>query len=287
MLWLLLIGMFMAIWFFLSDAPPPASHAVRSLPRPEPSAGILAYAIPFVVAFAGLNGLFAGFFVRHTTGSRAAEAAAALALDGTADDLGPLRALTTHKDRGVAASAMGALVTWFEDRGLVDDALTECNRCLAMLAARGGAGGHENELRCIGARLFMAARRDEEALSLLASVPPTHPGLARSRFSVERLWLVHRGDWAGAARLADKLPLEVGVLPREELLGAVLTAWSSGADLAQLRADANDEPEQRAWLARVAPEIMALLDARSDPSAEEHDAFDDDESKGPTHSRRA
>lgn len=107
-----------------------------------------------------------------------------------------------------------------------------------------------------------ALRRAEEAEIELAKLPADYMHLERSRFVVRLIASVAKGDIEAAGRLVEASPLDLSIGPRDELIRDLVRAathpgGAGVAELSRLREELRDDDEQRLWIERVAPALLA------------------------------
>ncbi len=286
-LWMLLIVMFLAIWQFLAPDQPMPARAHVHVPMPvhsDPS--ILGTLIPFLLAlfFVGLVLVFAR--QKQARGPQLSTAYAALA---RGDEAAALAMLTTLSNGPplVAGQALLALATERERTGALGTAQALCERGIA-LAQPIAAVAYDILLPGLFAEhaLILAAQGESaEAaaeLGLIEERYPTYAFLDTARFRVTLVDRARRGDFAGAARIAERsadLPLSV----RDELLADLVRVIAdpeagNGGEMERLRKELRTDAVSRAWIEKVAPSVTGAfehagsntrpLEAPSDAEAE-------------------
>ncbi|MFS8071181.1 MAG: hypothetical protein ACMG6S_32840, partial [Byssovorax sp.] len=288
-LWTVLIVMFLAIWQFLAPEQPMPARAHVRVPMPvhsDPS--ILGTLIPSLLAlfFVGLVLLF--FFVRQKQ-ARGPQLSTAYAELARGDEVAALAMLTTLSNGPplVAGQALLALATERERTGDLGTAQALCERGIA-LAQPIAAVAYDILLPGLFAEhaLILAAQGESaEAaaeLGLLEERYPTYALLDAARFRITLVDRARRGDFAGAARIAERsadLPLSV----RDELLADLVRVIAdpeagSGGEMERLRKELRTDAVSRAWIEKVAPSVTSAfehagsntrpLEAPSDEEAE-------------------
>jgi hypothetical protein len=133
-------------------------------------------------------------------------------------------------------------------------------------------------LTVLRAEALAAMKRKDDAAEELETLPADYLLLDRARFSVHLTALVAEGDIEAAGRLVRATSPELSVGPRDEIvrdLVLVATDYDNAeAELARLRMELREDDETRAWLQRVSPQLLAVVELADVEDAEEDEEFD-------------
>jgi hypothetical protein len=200
------------------------------------------------------------------------------------DDPTALAALRRLSEKGydlTAAAAHQQLAAVAERGGDLPGALVHVERGLGRLSRAASRLAASDlllpELAAERAFVLAATDRSEEAAAELEGLNPAYPFLSRARFRTHLVALARRGDFAGAARLAEQEALDLPLNPRDELLAdAVRVAASPEAcgagEVARVKEELRTQAGVRRWMEVVAPGVVRAVELSAEgeaPSAEE------------------
>ncbi|MCC6556632.1 MAG: hypothetical protein IT372_27035 [Polyangiaceae bacterium] len=272
-LWAVLSVMLVAIWTLLepTDAARPRAH--RPPPPPPPASPL--DALVGVALAALLIGLFAWMVRRNQAMTRRLHRLLAAILRG--DDVdAELAELARSRQELTAAQAELLRAAVADRRGQLAEAVARVDAGRARLrtpGVRAGAAGMlAPSLTAARAAALAAMGRADEAAAELSQIPPDYVLLDRTRFTVQLVALVARGDVDAAGDLVAATPPELSIGPRDELVRDLVRAVTapSGAgagEIARLRDELREDEEQRRWIEQVAPALLARFDRIAAPGA--------------------
>ena len=261
--WALLIVTLLAIWQLLAPTPRPRGH----IPAPAPGTddpSLLVALVPWL-----LPAIFVGvlvFFVkrRRPLDLQLRAAQAALARGDEATALASFTALTKSPP-GVAGPALLALATEKERTGSLQAAEALCDRGIAASLPIAAAASDFllPGLFAEHAVILAAQGKRAEAAAELALIEERYPAYAlldATRFRISLVDKARHGDFAGAARIADRsaeLPLSV----RDELLADLVRVVDgaregSAGEVDRLRKELRTDLVSRTWIEKVAPAAL-------------------------------
>jgi hypothetical protein len=289
LIWILLIGMFLAIWQFLAPGDVPDDYTQQSALSGSELLPLVTWALPMflvLVAF-GMIALRLVRARRHTHRLLASLAAVARGEEDRA--VRDLTALGRSSASLVAAQAHLTLAELAEQRSDLPAALAACEEALARLGTETARAVAADILlpNILAERAFLFAAMDRSAdaraeMILLAERYPSYPFLERAKLRVSLAEKARKGDVVGAARLAEQsadLPLN----PRDELLADLARAAenpeAAGAgELERLREELRVDAASRRWIEVVAPAALAAFTRAGQPIDEtERDARAEEE----------
>jgi hypothetical protein len=288
-LWLLLIGMFVAIWQLLTPD--------RSAPTPErqprvpetPTDLLVVFGILVLVILAAVGLAIAK---RRDANKQAGLLLAALRATARGEDEkaeANLRTLTKSKYPLIASRAEQELAKLAERRTNFAEAIAACDRGIAGAtrtpAARIVAGAILLP-ELVAERAFVLAATDRAAearaeMAVLGETYPLYPFKSRAALRVELVLRVRRGDLAGATALVAQdiqdLPLGLRDETLVDLVRATAHPESAGAgEIERLKHELHVDARLKAWLEAVAPKVLAAFaTASNEDEAAEDDAGDD------------
>jgi hypothetical protein len=223
--------------------------------------------------------LYGAYFASQIMAARRDEqrlcVAGARALGGDLEGaVAAVEPLVDGRRLGAQASAHLLLAQIAERRGLLDDALAQCDLGLAALhtAALRAATSESTYPALLGQRAFVLAAlgRDEDAGAELAALPATYLLAEAVRRRVELVRLVRRGAFDEARRVVDAASPDLGSSRRDELLMDLVRAAAGGAGAAEdqrLDEELRGYAEGRRWLEAVAPPALAAFTRLRAPDA--------------------
>ncbi|MEP7121745.1 MAG: hypothetical protein ABJE95_12575 [Byssovorax sp.] len=255
--------MFLGIWQLLAPTPRPHHGSVDS----NPGTTVLVYSIVLVAVFLGALALLVRR--RKIKDAQLRAAIVTLARGDEATAMASFRALTSGPPL-VAAQALLMLATETERTGDLSGAQALCEQGIAasakvpitasMFLLPGLFAEH--------ALLLAAQGESAQATAEIALLEQRHPAYAlldAARFRVALLDKARRGDFVGAARVAEKsadLPLTV----RDELLADLVRVLAdpesnASAETERLRKELHRDTVSAAWVEKVAPRVAAAFAA--------------------------
>jgi tetratricopeptide (TPR) repeat protein len=165
----------------------------------------------------------------------------------------------------VAAQARLLLARVAEQRGDFEAALKMSELGLARLSEakmRAAVNALFFDLAAERALALAALDRFDDAHAELARLGPTYPSRLRAGFRVRLVELARTGKIREAMRWADTYQTDLPLSVREELLADLARAVAAESGPAELQrlADELALPESRAWISRIAPELLARFE---------------------------
>jgi hypothetical protein len=254
--------LFLGMWQFFS---------VRQRP-PYPGADGAPSAASLPSFFLVLTAVFLGIAARLVQRRRGKDAQLRAALVALARGketaaLASLQALTSAPPL-ISAQALLTLATEAERTGDLRAAEALCEQGIAKGATSPIAASTFLLPGLFAEHALTLAARGEsaQALAELALLEQRHPAYAlldTARFRVTLLDKARRGDFAGAARIAEKsadLPLTV----RDELLADLVRVLAdpesnASAETERLRKELRGDTVSAAWIEKVAPRVIAAF----------------------------
>lgn len=269
-LWAVLVAMFLAIWQLMQ---PESQQEARWEPPPASPFDGPAGALWGVAVTASLVGLFVWLVLRSQKQTGELHRLAAAIASG--DDVdAELAEMTASKQDLTAAQAWLLRVAVADRRGHLAQGIAHVDAARARLRTEGARAAAAGMLTpaLTGARAYLLAAmgRVDEAVAELARIPPDYLLLDRTRFAVQLVALLARGDVDGAGRLVEATPQELSIGPRDELLRDLVRASTApggagSAEIARLRDELRDDEESRRWIEQVAPALLARFDQVTGP----------------------
>ena len=269
-LWLVLIGLYYAIWQLLSPGQRPRGRSRGAPVAPLfSSADFVTFAGVFMGAVLAIAILRVVLVVarsrRNTRRLLELEPAVARGEDVSA----ALAELAKVKQETAAAQAEAMLGALHDRRGDAEQALRHCDAARAKLRTRAGQAAAAGILSptITGNRAYMLAAlgRADEAYAELGHLPPDYLFLDRMRFVVPLVALLAKGEIDAAGRLVDATSPDLGVGPRDELMRDLVHAVTSptatgAAEIARLREELRDRDEHRRWIQKFAPTLLTRFE---------------------------
>lgn len=247
---------------------------------------LVGVALPAIVVLLALRNLFRGQRAIHTS-DRLSRAFTAIAVGDLERAERLLAAPLRDEVALLAAQAELGRSYVAERRADLGIALAACDRGLALLASPGdrrlAADVLYPELVAQRAFVLTALGREGEANAELAGMPAGFVFAERARARVRMLGLARRGDFTGAARVAEGIGIDVPLGPFAELLADAVRVVGAPArmgavEIERVRAELGSWKEGRAWLDAVVPGLAAA--ARSAAGdVDERGVVDDTESR--------
>ncbi len=285
-LWALLVVTFLAIWQFLGPERPPPGRFRVPVPAPVSEDPSL-FATLFPALIPALFVAFFLFFLLRRGRAQEEQIRAAQAKLARGDEASALAMFTTLSKGlpGVAGQSLLALAAEMERTGDLHIAETLCDRGIAkslrIVAAASDflLPGLFTEHAVIAA----AQGRRAEAAAELALIEERYPAYAlldTARFRISLIDRARNGDFAGAARIAEKsadLPLTV----RDELLADLVrviagTEPGGGGEADRLQRELRGDAVSRAWIEKVAPAALAAFEQVGSEVGAKESAEDDE-----------
>ena len=290
-LWALLIIMSLTVWQFLAPEQPAPGHRRVPAPMPGPpraDPSLLGILIPMLLAlfFCGLVLLFA-----RQKRARAPQLSTAQAVLARGDEDAATAMLTTLSD-GPALVAAQALLTLATERERTGDLLRAQELCERGIAKAQQVPAQTTDILLPAlfaelAVLLAAQGVGDEAAAELALIEERHPTFAHldaARFRITLVDAARRGDFSGAAQIAEKsadLPLPVRVELLADLVRVIADPEAgSRSEMDRLRKELRTDAVSRAWLEKVAPSVpIAFEHAGSDARPIEAPSDTDEEAE--------
>jgi hypothetical protein len=275
-LWVLLVGLFLVIWQFLTPAPTPErSHEVVANPD-DFELSLLQVLIPSVVVLLLAAILVGAQVLKARRGSAAVRRAMRALVTG--DREGGTRIfseLVTHKVDAIAASAQLQLGVLAERAVAMNDALARCDAGLARVSRTAQGRALQSDIlvpELVAERAFVLAalgdaHQANAELATLAREHPTFAFMTRSVFRVRLLQALRGEDLEAAVRLARERTPELPLSRRDEMLADIVLVLSGGklveGEAERITSELSEDGELAAWVDFMAPNARALLAARS------------------------
>lgn len=261
-LWVVLVGLFVAIWQLLSPSTP--VEAVADPQAAEPvSLGLTLAPLAVVATFVGL---FAVLLRRGRAQEKElAEARLRVAIDDVAGAEAIYRRHSKSRMVAIAAQANLGLAQIHEERGDFHAAAVEAQEGITRASAMKGVTSDILLPDLVATRAFALAAGHEvdESLAELAELDrsyPTYPYRTRAMLRARIAQALARGDRARAAAIADERTAEMALTLRDELLCDLLVAWARGGsedEREHLARALRERPETAAWVEALAPGLAA------------------------------
>ena len=291
-LWGLLIAMFLGIWQYLA---PPQQHTLYPLPvpaapaAPDPWLGVWGAAVVLAMV-----GLFTWLVRRNQAQTkRFQELASAIARGEDVDS--ELAELARSRQELTAAQAELLRAAVADRRAQLDEVLlhvAEGRGKLRMEGTRAAAAAILSPaLAAARAYALACLGRVDEAAAEMALIPADYVFLDRTRFSVQLVGLVARGEMEAAGRLVEATPADLSIGPRDELVRDLVRAATAkeGAphnEIARLRDELREDEESRRWIERVLPALLSAFERSAAAEDAEREAGADEESARDEAARR-
>lgn len=257
-----LMVIFLGVWQFLAVKP---SAYLAGDQGSTPAASLLGFSMVFLVTFTAIIARL----VQRRRGKDAQLRAAlvTLARGDETSALASFQALTSGPPL-IAAQALLTLATEAERTGDLRAARTLCERGIAKSATSPIAASTFLLPGLFAEHALTLAAQGESAqalaeLALLEKRYPAYALLDTVRFRITLIDRACRGDFAGAARIAEKsadLPLTV----RDELLADLVRVLADpesnrSAETERLRKELRGDTVSAAWIEKVAPGVAAAF----------------------------
>lgn len=270
-IWVLLIVTFLVAWQFLQ----PSGRAIRGDARAAPALSGTMLASMFAGAFAAFMTVLVWIQRRGLRRLLAASRAGALGNEREARDV--LTVLRRSRFPLISAQADLELAN-LEIRGAnFEAALDVCEAGIRALSSRASRRVAYDALlpRLHAARAYLLAGLDrpseaEKEIARLERDYPAFYNLANAVHRARLMLAIRRRDFAAAAELEAARGPELGVGYREEMLGELAQVLAHGAPrehVRRLHSEIREMPELNAWLERMAPATLGLMQGATAESA--------------------
>ena len=287
-IWVLLIGVFTAIWQLLTVPGAPVEGAATRA-APDAAAIITPLVALFVVLFVVL--------IRRNLGvaDRLAAALGVLARGDEAAAIRELTALAAGKATLVSAQAHLHLARIASRHADFDEAIRRCDEGIGRLGAQPATREIASpillpDLVSERAYALAATGRHDKAraeMEVVRTSFPSYPFRASAEVRVSLMERVRRGDLEGAARVADGKSEDVPLPLRDEILADLARATArpqAGNELekARIARELRSDAELRAFVEAVAPDLLTSFarggDATSDAETSDPETSDSETS---------